>query len=90
VFDGVIQQYKRILEGNSDDHLRINVYNCHDLGRTIPPCIHCRPVFRAAPTGIAAFNIQGRAIHSLLRLPIKKGFEGFKPPPLAGAQAKLK
>ena len=29
------------------------------------------PVFRAAPTGIAAFNIVGKTLHSLLRLPIK-------------------
>ena len=29
------------------------------------------PVFRAAPTGIAAFNIVGKTIHSLLRLPVK-------------------
>jgi ATP-dependent DNA helicase PIF1 len=29
------------------------------------------PVFRAAPTGIAAFNITGRTLHSLLRLPVK-------------------
>ena len=29
------------------------------------------PVFRAAPTGIAAFNIMGKTLHSLLRLPVK-------------------
>ena len=29
------------------------------------------PVFRAAPTGIAAFNIAGKTLHSLLRLPVK-------------------
>jgi ATP-dependent DNA helicase PIF1 len=29
------------------------------------------PVFRAAPTGIAAFNIVGKTLHSLLQLPIK-------------------
>ena len=29
------------------------------------------PVFRAAPTGIAAFNIIGKTLHSLLRLPVK-------------------
>jgi hypothetical protein len=29
------------------------------------------PVFRAAPTGVAAFNIVGQALHSLLRLSIK-------------------
>jgi hypothetical protein len=29
------------------------------------------PDFRAAPTGIAAFNIIGKTLHSLLRLPVK-------------------
>ncbi len=29
------------------------------------------PVFRAAPTGIAVFNIIGKTLHSLLRLPVK-------------------
>src|ERR1700712_5095526 len=29
------------------------------------------PVFRAAPTGIAAFNFTGKTVHSLLRLPVK-------------------
>lgn len=29
------------------------------------------PVFRAAPTGIAAFNITGKTLHSLFRLPVK-------------------
>ena len=34
------------------------------------------PVFRAAPTGIAAFNITGKTLHSLLRLPVRgKGSE---------------
>ena len=30
------------------------------------------PVFRAAPTGIAAFNIIGKTLHSLLHLPVKR------------------
>jgi ATP-dependent DNA helicase PIF1 len=30
------------------------------------------PVLRAAPTGIAAFNIIGKTLHSLFKLPIKK------------------
>jgi ATP-dependent DNA helicase PIF1 len=29
------------------------------------------PVFRAAPTGIAAFNIVGKTLRSLLKLPVK-------------------
>ena len=30
------------------------------------------PVVRAAPTGVAAFNIVGRTLHSLFRLPVKQ------------------
>jgi ATP-dependent DNA helicase PIF1 len=30
------------------------------------------PVFRAAPTGVAAFNFTGKTLHSLLRLPVKR------------------
>jgi hypothetical protein len=30
------------------------------------------PVFRAAPTGVAAHGISGKTIHSLFRLPVKK------------------
>jgi len=30
------------------------------------------PVVRAAPTGVAAFNIIGRTLHSLFRLPVKQ------------------
>jgi excinuclease UvrABC ATPase subunit len=30
------------------------------------------PVFRAAPTGITAFNIIGKTLYSLLRLPVKR------------------
>ena len=29
------------------------------------------PVFRAAPTGIAAFNFTGKTIYSLLQLPVR-------------------
>lgn len=32
------------------------------------------PVVRGAPTGVAAFNIQGRTLHSLLRLPVRGYF----------------
>jgi ATP-dependent DNA helicase PIF1 len=29
------------------------------------------PVFRAGPTGIAAFNVVGKTLHSFLKLPVK-------------------
>ena len=33
------------------------------------------PVLRAAPTGIAAFSINGQTLHRLLRLPVRGSFE---------------
>ena len=35
------------------------------------------PVLRAAPTGVAAFGIQGQTLHRLLRLPVRKPFESL-------------
>jgi hypothetical protein len=37
------------------------------------------PVVRAAPTGVAAFNIIGRTLHTLFRLPVKRLFAGLTP-----------
>jgi len=45
------------------------------------------PVFRAAPTGIAAFNIIGKTLHSLLRLPVKMRKSDISPPTLQSLQA---
>jgi len=33
------------------------------------------PLARAAPTGVAAFNINGRTIYDLLRLPVNRPFK---------------
>src|SRR5207247_7071438 len=48
------------------------------------------PVFRAAPTGVAAFNIKGWTLHSLLRLPVKKAFTSLSPTSLPDVQADFK
>ena len=45
------------------------------------------PVFRAAPTGIAAFNFIGKTIHSLLRLPVKGKSADLSPVTLQSLQA---
>src|SRR6266536_1723758 len=45
------------------------------------------PVFRAAPTGIAAFNIIGKTLHSLLRLPVKTKKTDLSPGTLQSLQA---
>jgi hypothetical protein len=44
------------------------------------------PVFRAAPTGIAAYNITGKTLHSLLRLPVKAQSTDLSPSTLQALQ----
>jgi hypothetical protein len=45
------------------------------------------PVLRAAPTGIAAFNIIGKTLHGLLRLPVKTKKSDLSPATLQSLQA---
>jgi ATP-dependent DNA helicase PIF1 len=45
---------------------------------------------RAAPTGVAAYNINGRTLHSLFRLPIKtKNYDALTPENLKYLQNNL-
>ena len=87
VYDAVLEQYRRILNGEDPEALRINVDGFAGTGKSYMIAMisaslqqearaagKSDPVSRAAPTGIAAFNIQGRTLHSLLRLPVKKKF----------------
>ena len=48
------------------------------------------PVQRCAPTGVAAYNIKGRTLHALLKLPVRKEFDKLHDISLATLQAKLK
>ena len=70
VYDVVMQQYERILQGDSPSLLRINIDGPASTGKLyliamISSHLQDRartagrgnPVFRAAPTGVAAFNI---------------------------------
>jgi hypothetical protein len=45
------------------------------------------PVVRAAPTGVAAFNIVGRTLHSLFRLPVKQKTSDLSTATLQSLQA---
>ena len=45
------------------------------------------PILRAAPTGVAAYGIKGRTIHSLLRLPVRGKFQPLPPQSIASLQA---
>ena len=45
---------------------------CARLQELAQQARHANPVLRAAPTGVAAFNIVGRTLHNLFQLPIKQ------------------
>jgi ATP-dependent DNA helicase PIF1 len=47
------------------------------------------PVVRAAPTGVAAFNIVGRTLHSLFRLPVNQKTANLSTATLQSLQAQL-
>jgi ATP-dependent DNA helicase PIF1 len=84
LYDTVISQYSNELAGQPLPQLLLHVDSVAGSGKTFVLLKTCariqelareagrqNPVFRAAPTGIAAFNIVGRTLHALLRLPLK-------------------
>jgi hypothetical protein len=86
LYDTVVGQYSEelALDALLPRHLLLNVDGVAGSGKTFALLKTCariqelaieagrqNPVFRAAPTGIAAFNIVGKTLHSLLRLPVK-------------------
>jgi hypothetical protein len=85
LYDLIVSQYSNELSGTSTSPLLLNVDGVAGSGKTFTVLKTCaqiqelaiqaeqgNPVFRAAPTGVAAFNIVGKTLHSLLRLPVKK------------------
>jgi hypothetical protein len=85
LYDIVVDQYTQELSGlESPTPLLLNVDGVARSGKTYTLLKICaklqdlasqagkqNPVFQAAPTGIAAYNITGKTLHSLLRLPVK-------------------
>jgi ATP-dependent exoDNAse (exonuclease V) alpha subunit len=86
LYDTVVGQYSQelALDTPLPRQLLLNVDGVAGSGKTFTLLKTCariqelaiearrqNPVFRAAPTGIAAFNIIGKTLHSLLRLPVK-------------------
>jgi ATP-dependent exoDNAse (exonuclease V) alpha subunit len=84
LYDTVLDQYSQELALDMPSQLLLNVDGVAGSGKTFTLLKTCariqelareagkqNPVFRAAPTGIAAFNIIGKTLHSLLRLPVK-------------------
>jgi len=103
VYDVILYQYERILRGESPPPLRINVDGFAGTGKSyvitmISAHLQYRaqlagrgnPIFRAAPTGVAAFNIQGRTLHGLLHLPVKRAFVPLSSTSLFDVQADFK
>jgi ATP-dependent DNA helicase PIF1 len=84
LYDTVVSQYSNELGGQSPPQLLLHVDGVAGSGKTFVLLKTCariqelaqqagkpNPVFRAAPTGIAAFNIIGKTLHALLQLPVK-------------------
>lgn len=85
LYDIVIAQYTQELAANNPPALFLNVDGVAGSGKTFTLLKICarlqelaqqarqaNPVVRTAPTGVAAFNIVGRTLHSLFRLPVKQ------------------
>lgn len=84
LYDAVVSQYAQELALHNPSQLLLNVDGVAGSGKTFTLLKICAriqelaakagkqtTVFRAAPTGIAAFNILGKTLHSLLRLLVK-------------------
>jgi hypothetical protein len=86
LYDTVVNQYTQELALHlpAPSQLLLNIDRVAGSGKTFTLLKICariqelaheagkqNPVFRAAPTGIAAFNIVGKTLYSLLRLPVK-------------------
>jgi ATP-dependent DNA helicase PIF1 len=53
---------------------------CAEVDRLAAELGNPSPIFRAAPTGVAACNFGGSTLHSLLRLPVKdKTYQPLSP-----------
>jgi hypothetical protein len=85
LYDIVTAQYIQELTGDCPRPLLLNTDGVAGSGKTFTLLKTCarlqelaeqsgkgNPVVRAAPTGVAAFNIVGRTLHSLFRLPVKQ------------------
>ena len=85
LYDVVTDQYTQELACNHPRLLLLNVDGVAGSGKTFTLLKTCarlqelaqqsrkgNPVVRAAPTGVAAFNIIGKTLHSLFRLPVKQ------------------
>ena len=102
LYDVVTSQYTQELACNKPRALLLNVDGVAGSGKTFTLLKICarlqelaqqagkgNPVVRAAPTGVAAFNIVGRTLHSLFRLPVKQKVVDLSNASLQSLQAQL-
>jgi ATP-dependent DNA helicase PIF1 len=101
LYDIVAAQYVQELTSNDPPRpLLLNVDGVAGSGKTFALLKTCarlqelaeqsgkgNPVVRAAPTGVAAFNIIGKTLHSLFRLPIKQKMTDLSTATLQSLQA---
>jgi ATP-dependent DNA helicase PIF1 len=100
LYDVVTAQYVQELAGDDPRPLLLNVDGVAGSGKTFTLLKTCarlqeiadqsgraNPVVRAAPTGVAAFNIVGRTLHSLFRLPVKQKVTDLSTATLQSLQA---
>ncbi|KAN0073157.1 hypothetical protein V8E54_008377, partial [Elaphomyces granulatus] len=82
LFDLIIGHYRNVLAGENPSQLLINLDGRAGTTTLISATldemaqsagINKSPVVRAAPTGVAAYGISGRTLHSMFRLPVGRG-----------------
>ncbi|OXV12227.1 hypothetical protein Egran_00012 [Elaphomyces granulatus] len=87
LFDLIIGHYRSVLAGENTSQLLINLDGRAGTGKSHvimlisatldrmaqSAGIDKPPVVRAAPTGVAAYGISGRTLHSMFRLPVGRG-----------------
>ena len=93
IYDAVVDYYKHVLSVYSPpEPLRVNInskagtgksYLIAVLSSTLSELVAIAgkplPLVRAAPTGVAAFGINGQTIYNLLKLPVQCLFEDLPP-----------
>ncbi|EEQ31187.1 ATP-dependent DNA helicase PIF1 [Microsporum canis CBS 113480] len=99
IYDHVITHYRRCIRNGNEPPLCVNIDGSGGTGKSyLINCIvdyfnslpganpdRC-PIALTAPTGVAAFNIGGRTLHSLLRLPMKSSYNPLPTGSLATLQ----
>ena len=105
MYDVIVGQYARELAVDQPEpsQLLLHVDGAGGAGKTVALLRTCarlqelaavngkqNPVFRAAPTGIAAYAIMGRTLHSLLRLPVRGKMSDLSTATLQSLQAMFK